>query len=91
MQKKKKNFNEKCLKITKRAHAFKGFTSSNNVEILNSFNPELQFKDAESTIKVRLIDLLNQLKGFKFVTTLVLMFKKIESDDKTKSDIFYLN
>ena len=32
-----------------------------------------------------------QLKGFKFVATLVLMFKKIESEDKTKYDTFYLN
>ena len=29
-----------------------------------------------------------QLKGFKFVTTLLLVFKKIESDDKTKYDTF---
>ena len=56
--------------------------------ILNSFNPELQLKDTESAIKSKLIDLLTQLKGFKFVTTLVLVFKKIESEDKTKYDAF---
>ena len=33
--------------------------------------------------------MLNQLKGFKFVTTLVLVFKKIESEGKTKYDTFY--
>ena len=38
----------------------------------------------ESTIKSKLIELLTHLKGFKFVTTLVLMFKDIESKDKTK-------
>ena len=32
---------------------------------------------------------MTQLKGFKFVTTLVLVFKKIESIDKTKYDNFY--
>ena len=32
---------------------------------------------------------MTQLKGFKIVTTLVLVFKKIESADKTKYDIFY--
>ena len=32
---------------------------------------------------------MSQLKGFKFVTTLVLVFKKIESKDKTKYDNFY--
>ena len=58
--KKGKNFlNEKNIKITKWAHAFKGFASSYNVEILNSFNPELKLKDSESLIKSKLIDLLN--------------------------------
>ena len=63
--------------------------STCNVEILNSFNPKLQFKDAESAIKSKPIELLTQLKGFKFVTTLVLVFKKIESEDKTNYDNFY--
>ena len=34
---------------------------------------------------------MTQLKGFKFLTTLVLVFKKIESEDKTRFDIFYSN
>ena len=58
-------------------------------EILNSFNPELQLKDTESSIKSKPIDLLTQVKEFKFMTTLVLVFKKIESDDKTRYDTFY--
>ena len=32
-------------------------------------------------IESKLIELLTQLKVFKFVTTLVLVFKKIESED----------
>ena len=36
-----------------------------------------------------IIHLLTQLKGFKFVTTLILVFKKIESGDKTKYESFY--
>ena len=59
------------------------------MEIWNSFNPELNLKDIESAIKIKLIESLTQLKGFKFVTTLVLMFKKIENEDKTKYDNFY--
>ena len=81
--------NEKDVKITKRRYTFKDFASSCNIEILNSFNLELQLKDTESAIKSKLIELLTQLKGFKFVTTLVLVFKKIESKDKTKYDNFY--
>ena len=46
--------NEKNIKITKRAHVFKGYASSYNVEILNSVNPELQLRDTESGIKNKL-------------------------------------
>ena len=30
---------------------FQGFPSTYNIEILNSFNPELQLKDTESLIR----------------------------------------
>ena len=35
----------KKSKITKRSHAYKGYASSDNVYILNSFNSELQLKN----------------------------------------------
>ena len=38
----------------------------------------MQLKNTESAIKSKLIELLTQLKGFKFVTTLVSAFIKIE-------------
>ena len=78
---------EKNVKITKLSHAFKGYASSNNVTILNSFNPELQLKDTSFTIKNKLIDLL---RGFNFLT-LVSKFKRIESNDETKCRFFYSN
>ena len=40
-------------------------------------------------MKNKLKKLLSELKGFKFVTILVLVLKKIESDDKTKYGTFY--
>ena len=83
--------NEENIKITKPAHASKGSASPYNVKILNSFNPELQLKETESVIKSTLIDLLTQVKGFKFVTALVLVFKKIDSEDKRKYGTFYSN
>ena len=89
MQKSENFLDEKNVKITKRKDAFKGFASTYNVEILNSFNPELQLKDTESAIKSKLIELLTQLKSFKLVKTLFLVFRKIEREDKTKYDSFY--
>ena len=38
-------FNEKHVKITKRLHALKGYASFYNIEILFSFNAEIEFKD----------------------------------------------
>ena len=88
IQKSENLLNKKNVKITKRAHAFNGYASTYNVEILNTFNPELQL---ESAIKSKLIELLTQLKGFRLVTTLASVFKKIKSEDKTKYDTFYLH
>ena len=43
IQKKWKFFErkKKVMKITKREHAFKDYASTYNVEILNSFNPDV--------------------------------------------------
>ena len=71
--------NEKNVKITKQPHAFKGYASTYDVEIMNSFNPKLQLKDTESAIKSKLTELLSELRSFRFVATLVLVFKKKES------------
>ena len=69
IQKRSENFlNEKKLKIAKQAHAFKGYASANNAEILNSFNPELQVKDTEFAIKNELTKSLSELRAFKFAT-----------------------
>ena len=69
-------------KITKRPRSFKGYASFYNVEFLNSINPETQFKCTESAIINKLIHLFSGLKAFEIVTVLVLVFKKIEGDDK---------
>ena len=50
--------------------------SNYNITILNYFNPKIQLKGAESTIRYKLKDILTELKEFKFVVILVLEFKK---------------
>ena len=52
-QKKLKDFlNEKSVKITKQVHAFKDFAGIYNVEILNSFNSDLQLKILNLQLKI---------------------------------------
>ena len=82
IQKRGNVLNGQIRKNTKQEHTLVGYASTYNVEILNSFNPEVQLKDTESAVKSKLIELSIQLKGFPFVATLALVFKKIESKDK---------
>ena len=70
--------------VLEKTHDFKGYASPYNVEVLNSFNSALQLKYTESATESKLVDLLSELKRldckfghFKFMTTLVLEFKKI--------------
>lgn len=63
----------KTIKESKRAksaHAFKNYAHTYNVEVLNSFNPEVQVQNTEFAIKNKQ-SLLNELRGLRFVITLV--------------------
>ena len=55
--------------MTKRSHTDKDCASTCNVEILNFFNHEIQLTDTEFAIRIKLIDLLVELKGSNIVTT----------------------
>ena len=54
-------------KITKRTNFYKDYATTYNVQILNSFNPEIQLKNTESVIRNIINHLLTELTGFKFV------------------------
>ena len=70
------------MKIIKRYHAYKVYASTYNVKLLNSFYPELQLEYTASTVRNKLENLLSELRGFKFMATLVLEFRKIRSDER---------
>ena len=76
------NKDYKNLKLIKRYHAYKVYASIYNVKLLNSFYPELQLEYTAFTFRNKLEDLLSELRGFKFVATLVLEFRKIGSDER---------
>ena len=58
------------------------------VPIMLNFS-ELQITATESDFKSKLTDLLSELGWFKFMTSLVLILKKMEIKDKTNYDHFY--
>lgn len=49
----------KNVKIIKRFHAYKGYASTYNVNVLNYLKPELQHKKTISSIENKLKDLLS--------------------------------
>ena len=54
IQKSENFWNIKIIKTTKREHAFKDFANTYDIEVLSSFNPELQLKYTESAIRNKL-------------------------------------
>ena len=67
-KKSEKFFDEKKIiknaKIMTQSIAYKGYVSTYNFEILNSFNYELQLKDTDSVVRNKLNKLFTKLKGF---------------------------
>ena len=61
-QKLRKFWTKKKTKITKQSHPYKGYASSYSVEILDSFNHELQLKDTDYAIRNKVINLLTEIK-----------------------------
>ena len=57
-----KVMDEKKTKITKQSHPYKSYANSYSVEILDSFNHELQLKDIDYAIINKVINLLTELK-----------------------------
>lgn len=53
--------NHTKYKITKQSHAYIGYTSTYNVEISDSYKPELQLIGVKFAIRSKLIDLLTKL------------------------------
>ena len=69
---------KKKAKITKQAPAFKNYGHTYNVKTQNALNPELQLKNTEFGIKIKLKNLLNELRSFKLVENSVLKLKEKE-------------
>ena len=58
---------------------------------MNSFNTVQQLVDTESAIGNKLIHLLSELRGFKFVATLVIESKKYKVMMQQNMKLFILN
>ena len=70
-------------KIKELNRALKGHAKSYDIELHNNLNPLNHFTKTKALVKSHLEDLLKDMKGFKFIETLEVMFEKDNIDSKT--------
>ena len=70
-------------KIKELNRALKGHAKSYGIELQDSLNPLNHFTKTKALVKSHLEDLLKDMKGFKFIETLKVMFEKDTIDSKT--------
>ena len=63
-------------KIEQTDKALKGYTKSYEISIKNNKDPLAQMQNTRKAIEHRVITLLNEMKGFKYVETLKVTFEK---------------
>ena len=70
-------------KIRELNKALKGHAKSYGIELQDNLNPLNPFTKTKALVKSHLEDLLKTMKGFKFIETLEVTFKKVNIDSKT--------
>ena len=77
-------------KIEQTDKALKGYTKSYEISIKNNKDPLPQMQNTRKAIEHRVITLLNEMKGLKYVETLKVTFSKM-SDGETVIKTAYFN
>ena len=77
-------------KIEQTEKALKGYTKSYEISIKNNKDPLAQMQNTRNAIEHRVITLLNETKGLKYVETLKVTFSKM-SDGETVIKTAYFN
>ena len=70
-------------KIKELNKALKGHAKSYGIELQDNLNPLNHFTETRALIESHLENLLKDMKGFKFIETLEVMFEKDSIDSKT--------
>ena len=76
------------LNVIETNHALRGYAVSYKVGIIEKKDPIKQLEASKSSIKDFFSDLLNETKGFKYLTTLKVMLKNTSPMEKLNLDQF---
>ena len=69
----------KQLSVVRTDQAFRGYSMSYKVEIIEVKGPIVQLEASKSSIKDSFSDLLNETKGFKYQIIVKALLKKIQA------------
>ena len=78
------------LSIVKNNSAFSGYASY-KVEIVDKKDPIIQLHASESSSEYLFKYLLTEIKGFKYLITLVILLNEIKTDGNTEYSPVYSN
>ena len=76
-------------KIEQTDKALKGYTKSYEISIKNNKDPLAQMQNTRKAIEHRVITLLNEMKGLKYVETLKVTFEKISADEIVEKSAYF--
>ena len=76
-------------KIEQTDKALKGYTKSYEINIKNNKDPLAQMQNTRKAIEHRVIALLNEMKGLKYVETLKVTFEKNSGDEIVEKSAYF--
>ena len=76
-------------KIEQTDKALKGYTKSYEISIKNNKDPLAQMQNTRKAIEHRVITLLNEMKGLKYVETLKVTFEKNSGDEIVEKSAYF--
>ena len=79
------------MSITKNKTAFGGYAQSYKIEIVDKDNVIVQLKASKISIIKLFKDLLTEMKGFKYLLTLVVLLSKVKNSDEVEYSTIYFN
>ena len=79
------------LSIVKNETALSGYSQSYKIEIVDKKEVIIQLKASEIVIKELFKNVLVELKGFKYQTTLAVLLSKVKNNSETKYSPVYFN
>ena len=79
------------LNVIKTNHAFRGYTMSYKVELIEKEDPIEQLEASKSSVKDLFNDLLNETKGFRYQITLKVTLKKCKPNGEIDFRPVYFN